>query len=70
MIFERHRILSAHFIEAVERADAQRSDCVGRVLFFWLRWFTETMHSEGAIPRLATAPTSLAKRRATRRTLR
>jgi hypothetical protein len=71
MTFERHRILSAHFIEAVEEADAERTDRMGRVLFFWLRWFAGTMRSESVIRRLATAPTSLPNRReAKRRSLR
>jgi hypothetical protein len=37
MTFERHRILSAGFIEAVEQADTARMECIGRILFFWRR---------------------------------
>jgi hypothetical protein len=37
MTFERHRILSADFIGAVEQADTARMECIGRILFFWRR---------------------------------
>jgi hypothetical protein len=36
MTFERHRVLSANFIKAVEWADAERTACIRR--FFFLRW--------------------------------
>jgi hypothetical protein len=36
MTFERHQVLSANFIKAVEWADAERAECMRRLLFF--RW--------------------------------
>jgi hypothetical protein len=36
MTFERHRVLSANFIKAVEWADTERTACIRR--FFFFRW--------------------------------
>lgn len=38
MTFERHRVLSAKFVDAVEQADAERASCIRRLLLFWWPW--------------------------------
>jgi hypothetical protein len=41
MTLERHRVLSANFIEAVERAEMDRAACMRRLFLFWTRRTSE-----------------------------